>query len=213
MPRNLVTAQTVVRVHYAVPGVNQAHVQTLYLDCQSIQLDVTFNISLFGVVNPATSADWLLHDVIKELWQRHIDSFAGLATPVSIGLVEVWHNVEGSEDEVFVGFDTHDYTDVVGGVNTPFGGSAITYNFQTPDRQNARIVFLDQGLVVPLKMPGAPIPAVDDSSLAWFVVNSSVPFSNNDGVELGRYVSASLDWNDKLLRTYGYAHNLTEFLL
>lgn len=208
MPRNLVTAQSVVKIRYAQPAVGQFHTQVMFFDCQVIQQDAPYNLALFGIVNPATSEDWLVHDVIREVWNRHADNLSGVVPPVAIGLVEAWHNVPDSEDEVFVGFDTHVYTDIVGGIATPYAGSTITYNMQTAERYNTRLVFCDQSNLIPVKIPGVNPPALDDGSLAWFLLNSNVPFSNNDGVPLARHVSVSYDWNDKLLRTYGLAWNL-----
>lgn len=206
MPRNLVTAQTVIKAKYLVPPVFYPHTLTLYLDCQSI-LNNDGELQLFGVTNPATSEDWLVHDIFEEIFDRLIVSASIYAVPVTIFEVAMWHNVPDSEEEVFVGFDLASYADITGGSGTPGGGSQLSLNLQTADRLNTKISFMDVAAGSPVRFTAATPPETDDGGIAWFLLRGSVPFSNNDGVRLTRHVSTSYDWNDKLLRSYGRAYN------
>lgn len=202
MPMNYVTAQSVLRVHYRQLAVNRGHTMVLYLDGQVIaQNDGT--LTLFGITNPNTSADWTIHDIIAAIFSRSTVSLAIAVPAYQVALVEAWHNVPDSPTEVFVGFDLADYSDVVGGSATPVAGAIMTLNMQTAERLNWKMSFLDSGLPVPVRIIGTNPPDVDDGSIEWFLLKSNVPFANNDGVRITRFVSATTGLNDKLVRVYG----------
>lgn len=208
MPSNPISARSVVIVGYRETGVGEHHNLKFYLDCSCVRA-VTGVITLLGVTNPATSSDWLIHDVVLELFRRPIteDSFAiGVYEILSVAVIQ---NETDPMVETFIGFDSSDYSDLVQSTTAGLGGWTLTYTFQSLDRSDGRIVFLDVPHPPGTRVPMPPSPVVDDDSLAWFITRSVVPFSTNDGEGLARSLNRTSNVNDKLLRRYGFAHNST----
>jgi len=211
MPVNPISARSVVHVPYTTPDVAQGHVQTFYLDCSCYVLSPGV-IALDGILNPSTSSDWLISEVIDTLWVRANLTFAGKLSTVAIGNSWVYQNESDPLLETFIGFDLSDMTGTTGGTADGVGGSQLTINSQSTSRQNHRLIFTDMGKNAPFKQTTLTVPTLDDGSIMWFMYNSNVPFCTQDGEQLHRLVSVSTNYNEKLLRKYGFEYNAAHFV-
>lgn len=209
-PLNPVSARTEVKVPYSSPQILQPHVMGLFFDC-SMVLGVDNIVTLDGVVNPATSVDWKLAEVVASIFGRASIEFDLGFAPVSVPFAIVNQNESDPLDETFIGFDLNpDYAAIQGfGDGNSVAAGLITYNLQSPSRQNGRIIITDQPIGAPRKTVPATPPDVDDTSLLWFLLKSNVPFCTQDGERFTRCVSISRNYNEKQLRDYGFAYNNT----
>lgn len=130
-------------------------------------------------------------------------SRAAIALPAhsSISEIELWHSVPSAPNVL-----DHFNTLPSGNDYGSGAGVASAYDMQVYGgalRNYFRFTFFDGANVAPQKYPPVTPPSSDDGSLAWYWLNSNIPFATNDGIRLIRMVSENVGYNKKLARSYG----------
>lgn len=196
---NEILATSYAKVFYNTE-VPKTHSFTLYFGTPFVADLLVPNVWHVGGTNPATSDQWQVSEVVVELINRMKASFANFPE-MQIERVELYESASG--DNTFVGFDLGDYSDVADGGGAFVAAGYLIANFQTVTRDNWRLMFLDYGDARPQRTPQALIPATDDDSPQWFIANSTVGFTNQDGQSLVRITSYNTGYNRALARKYG----------
>lgn len=207
MPVNLVSARGVVRYYYFNPTLLKLHQQTLYFGNPIINDGGALRV--FDTVNPATSLSWTVVDVISSIWFRADIDLTLTMPPIALGLIQAWNNDLEGEEETFVGFDVTDLPDLTDLTGTANAACMLSWNFQSANRRNFRLQFYDTADATPHRYPGVNPPDIDDGSLDWFMLKSSVPFVTNDNFPLTRWVGTTQGYNRALKRKYGNSLPLT----
>lgn len=208
MPINPTSARSVVKLRLFTDEIVKTHTHSFYLDCSCVR-DVDGIITLQGVVDPTTTNDWLLHDVIEQMYARiGLDRAADIPA-ITILDVQVWQNETDPLVETFIGYDLSDYSDVVGQPSLAVGAASVVWSFQSADKSNWRWTVFDGTTVLPARVPQATPPDTDDGSFIWFIIKSNVPFATNDGEGITRAVNKTYGHNKELADQYGYDYNVT----
>lgn len=197
-PINEILASSYARIKYWVLSVAEEHTLTMYFDSVPVADGLGWKFTAY--TDGAHATGWLLNEIIREHFDR-MSNTNPVCPLYAINSVEVWSTQPGAN--VFMGFDTSDYTAFVSGTSTPVAAAYFNAVFQTADRSQMRWYFFDNGDSAPQHTPQSQPPTVDNTSFAWWVINGPIGFTNNDGKAITRIVSYNTGYNRKLARLYG----------
>lgn len=198
MPLNEILAASYVKVFYHVL-VNINHQFRLYFD-EVPTLDGDDGWLFGGYTDAGHAGGWHLNEIITEVVERHaLDT--SRATEKTIDSVEMWESASG--DNIFMGLDPADYTDIDPATGEAIASAYDLYNFKSALRFPFRLTFFDTADSKPQRFAVGTAPAVDDGGLNWFMTKSAVGFCTNDGYPLAQLASLNTGYNRKLARRYG----------
>jgi len=199
MPLNEILAPSYCKVFYDTPR-HTGHSLRLYFQNPTVPTSVGATTFKTGGINPDTTLQWTIQEIVLEFFRRTIVGFA-TASPLTIVNVECWDSETGANE--FIGFDTSDYSGLVSGSGTNIAAAYLGWNFQDASRNNWRFFVMDSGDARPQRYPQVIPPLVDNDTLNWFIIRSTVGFATNDGNPLVRATSVNTGYNRFLARKYG----------
>jgi hypothetical protein len=142
-----------------------------------------------------------ISDVVLEVVNRLNGAGACFA---SVGQIDVWNSVVNAPN-TFMGYEIPKQPTTPIGATPRIASSYLMYIFAAQNRQKARLTAFEYITASPQRFSPDTIPVSDDGSVAWYVLNSSIPFATQDGLPLTNLVSINVGYNRKLARSYGRA--------
>lgn len=201
MPTNEILAPSYAIRTYKIATTPVPHEQRLYFNAVPT-IDTVTGIASFPTYTDALHpSGWTIHDIFKEIDAR---AFAdtSLIPAFATQKVELWQSVLGFPN-VFMGFDGASYADVTGGGGTANAAAYTMWVFQSAQRDEFRLMWLDTQQASPQRTTLTNPPVADNGSLAWFMLRSPVKFVTNDNLPLKFSPSVNTGYNRKLARSYG----------
>jgi hypothetical protein len=193
MPINEILAPSYVRLQYA--NSVASHGLVLYFANLAVQNITT---GVWELPNADLVGATPVADIVQSVANRFNTAGAGLTV---IDQIELWRGVTGGAN-VF-----EDYVQPVQPTVAPTGtrvaSSYVMYVFSAQNRQKARMTGFEYVSASPQRLRPDNIPAIDDGSLQWYVINGNIPFSTQDGIRLKTFLSFNFGYNRKLAKKYG----------
>lgn len=140
---------------------------------------------------------WSVEQIVHAFMTRLCAGNAGAGQTVES--IEVWQPVAGVN--TFLGLSDVDPSSY--GSGTKIASAYITYLFNDDHRHKMTFTVFEGLDSAPQRFALATPPILDDNSFVWFVVNSVIGFTTNDGHRLTRPRSRNQGYNRRLARSYG----------
>lgn len=196
MPVNEINAPYYLKVKYNTQVAR--HIMHLYFETgATLAYPTILAPGDFGIAGAGGGTSNLISVVVREIFNRFKASL-NLGTVVE--QIDIWAGVPGAN--TFIGSNVVNNT---GSAGTATGIAAANriFIYSTPLRKKFRLNFYDVTDSRPQRFPGSVPPLLDDGSLSWWMLNSTVPFATNDGDRLTIHFSENTGYNRKLANRYG----------
>jgi hypothetical protein len=197
MPRQEITAPFYVNVKYTTTAYPLGHRFRLYFDHVPAFNATTTVFATYTDAGHPTG--WTLAQIVEEVLTRFFSQ-----TPFgayTITNVEMWTTNVGVN--TFVGLDPDDYSGVAVGSGSGKASAYAMYVFTAGNKAQWRLTMFEVASGDPQRYAQPDPPAVDDTTLAWFVIRSAVKFVTNDNLPLVHVPSTNIGFNKALARKYG----------
>jgi len=193
MPVNEILAPSYARVNYQ--NSVASHALTLYFANAAVENITT---GVWEIPNSDLVGATPVSTIVQNVANRFNTGGAGFG---SIEQIELWRSVLNAPN-VFA-----DYVQPVQPTIAPTGArvasSYLMLVFSAQNRQKARFTGFEYVSASPQRLRPDDIPALDNGTLEWYVLNGNVPFSTQDGFRLKTFLSFNFGYNRKLAKKYG----------
>jgi hypothetical protein len=189
-----------VKMVYVSQAYNRRHSTQVYTTTPIVS-DADGAFVFNGVNDPDVVAPtpYPLSKFVRTFFNRFGDGYTGIGSKI-IESVEV--SIGAMGENLYLGLDGGDYTDVVGSGSTIAASHTILV-FAAQNKRQFRTSVFDGGVASPNRVPRVQPPNADDGSIAWLMLKSPVTMTTRYGEVLTRISSLNTGYNRKLAIEYG----------